>query len=134
MKSKQELQIEAVKAIVSGELLLEEAMVTYNVKDKRTMLAWIKKTMPLLKIAKPEPNKGFRTTFNTVNEISGLYNQEASQGLLKENSLLKRIIALQDRVRDLEEKNSLLTRHRDLLMEKVSSLALRAQIPEKEAK
>lgn len=48
MKSKQELQLEAVKAIITGELFLEEAMVKYNVKSKRTMTTWIKKLLPLL--------------------------------------------------------------------------------------
>lgn len=32
-----------VKAIITGELWLEEAMIKYNVHDKRTVVSWIKK-------------------------------------------------------------------------------------------
>lgn len=134
MKSKQELQIEAVKAILSGELLLEEAMAKYNVKDKRTMSAWIKKTMPLLKMLKPASKYSFDTPFHTISEISERDNHDVSSDIVRENSLLKRIITLQDKVRELEEKNALLTRHRDLLMEKVSSLELRIQVQQKGTK
>ncbi|PRD49372.1 hypothetical protein [Sphingobacterium haloxyli] len=134
MKSKQELQIEAVTAIITGELLLEEAMIKYNVKDKRTMTAWIKKTMPLLKTPKTESEQRLDILFNTVSETAERYNHDGSLDILRENSLLKRIIVLQDKVRELEEKNSLVTRHRDLLMEKVSSLELRIQIQQKTTK
>lgn len=134
MKFKQELQIEAVKAILSGELLLEEAMVKYNVKDKRTMIAWIKKTMPHLKTLKPESEQRSDDSFNTISETPERYNHDVSSDILRENLLLKKIIALQDKMHELEEKNALLARHRDLLMEKVSSLELRVQIQQKEAK
>lgn len=118
MKSKQELQREAVNAIMKGELLLEEAMVRYNVKDKRTISAWIKKNAPLLKAA----------------EAQELYKTEFHQHLLRENILLEKVIELQHKICKLEEKNTQLTRHRDLLMEKVSSLELRVQIQQKGAK
>lgn len=42
-KTKKDIEIEAVKAIVSGELFLEEAMHKYYVKDRRTMIKWLKK-------------------------------------------------------------------------------------------
>jgi len=62
--SKKEIQMEAVKAIVAGDLLLEEAMDKYNVKDKRTMLAWIKKIMPLLNTSAPASVQQSKTLFD----------------------------------------------------------------------
>ncbi|MBD1422388.1 hypothetical protein [Sphingobacterium chuzhouense] len=136
-KSKKEIQLEAVKAIVSGELLLEEAMDKYSVKDKRTMLAWIKKTMPLLKVSEPTSSKRSKTLFDLPMETpllrdtnSDLYHQD----ILKENALLKRVINLQDKVRELEEMNGQLVKHRNFLMEKVTSLELKIQLKDKEAR
>ncbi|TYR37909.1 hypothetical protein FXV77_01075 [Sphingobacterium phlebotomi] len=131
MKSKKELQIEAVKAIINGDLLFEEAMVKYHVKDKRTMSAWINKTIPLLKTPKPESKISAGSSFNTIAASS---EHMMTDILREENSLLKKVIDLLDKVRELEDKNTLLTRHRDLLMEKVSSLELRVQIQQKEMK
>lgn len=136
-KSKKEIQIEAVKAIISGELLLEEAMDKYNVKDRRTMLAWVKKMMPLLNASEPVSNQRSKTLFDMPVESpllrdtnSDLYHQD----ILRENALLKKVINLQDKVRELEEVNGQLARHRNLLLERVTSLELKIQLRDKEAK
>lgn len=133
-KSKKEIQIEAVKAIISGELLLEEAMDKYNVKDKRTMLGWVKKIIPLLNASQPASSQRSKTLFDTPIETpllreanSDLYHQD----ILKENALLKKVISLQDKVRELEEMNGQLVKHRNFLMEKVSSLELKIQLKDK---
>ncbi|TYR33286.1 hypothetical protein FXV77_17645 [Sphingobacterium phlebotomi] len=137
-KSKKETQTEAVKAIISGELLLEEAMDKYNVKDKRTMLAWVKKTMPLLKASESaSSSQRSKTLFDMPVETpllrdthSDLYHND----VLRENALLKKVINLQDKVRELEEMNGQLIKYRNFLMEKVSSLELKMQLKDKETR
>ncbi|NGM66625.1 hypothetical protein [Sphingobacterium sp. SGR-19] len=128
MKSKQELQIEAVTAIINGELLLGEAMVKYNVRDKRTILAWIKKIMPLLKKSNPEADVSWDTSLKRTSEKS----EPSHQDLIRENALLKKLIDLQDKVSELEKTNTQLIRHRNLLIEKVFALELRMQIQQKD--
>ena len=46
MKYPESTKLEAVVSIVSGELYLEEAMSKYNIKDKRTVIMWMKKLLP----------------------------------------------------------------------------------------
>ena len=46
MKYPESTKFEAVVSIVSGELYLEEAMSKYNIKDKRTVIMWMKKLLP----------------------------------------------------------------------------------------
>lgn len=136
-KSKREIQIEAVKAIISGELLLEEAMDKYGVKDKRTMLAWIKKTMPLLNAPESVPSKRTKTLFDTPLEIPFMRDTNLDfyhQDIMKENALLKKVINLQDKVRELEEMNGQLVKYRNFLIEKVTSLELKIQLKNKEAR
>ncbi|PRD44544.1 hypothetical protein [Sphingobacterium haloxyli] len=136
-KSKQEIQIEAVKAIISGELLLEEAMRKYNVKDKRTMLAWVQKTMPLLTTIKPASNGGSNSLFNGSMEadfLQGANPDAYHQDILKENALLRKVISLQEKIRELEETNGQLVKYRNLLIEKVTSLELRIQLKDKEVR
>jgi hypothetical protein len=135
--SKKEIQMEAVKAIVAGDLLLEEAMDKYNVKDKRTMLAWIKKIMPLLNTSAPASVQQSKTLFDMPVEtplLRDAHYDAYNQDILRENALLKRVINLQDKVRELEEVNGLLARHRNLLLEKVTSLELKIQLRDKDAK
>jgi len=38
-----EVKIQVVNAIVNGELWLEEAMVKYNIPDRRTVITWLRK-------------------------------------------------------------------------------------------
>ncbi len=38
-----EVKKEVVDAIVNGDLWLEEAMIKYNVSDRRTVIAWLRK-------------------------------------------------------------------------------------------
>lgn len=112
MNSKQKIQLEAVKAILNGELFIEEAMVKYNVKDKRTISAWIKKTLPLLEMAKALPAHKEPTA-----PLKQQPNREAPYfDVLRENALLKKVIELQDKVLELESKNHLLSKHHDFLM------------------
>lgn len=111
-KSRKDTQIEAVKAILAGELLLEEAMEKYNVKDKRTILNWMKSISPLIQ------NKTEATPY--VHEY-----------VIKENSLLRRVIGLQDQLRDLEEKNAQILAQRNILMDKVTQLEVKLQAQEK---
>lgn len=128
MKSKQEIQLEAVKAILSGELLLEEAMEKYNVKDKRTMTAWVKKTMPFLQASQASsPPKRDASVHAPAHAPQEHQYETEYQHITRENELLKKIITLQDQVRELKDKNMLLTRHRDLLLKKVSALESRVQ-------
>jgi len=46
VKYPESTKLEAVVSIVSGELYLEEAMSKYNIKDKRTVIMWMKKLLP----------------------------------------------------------------------------------------
>lgn len=134
-KSKKEIQIEAVKAITSGELLLEEAMDRYNIKDKRTMLAWVKKIVPLLNTSKPMSSQRTKTLFDMPRETPILREIKSDlhhQDILEENALLKRLISLQDKVRELEETNGQLIKHRNILMERVTTLELKVGLKNKE--
>jgi|SRR5690606_5126266 len=133
MKPKQALQLEAVKAILNGELLVEEAMAKYNVKDKRTMTAWIKKTIPLLDASRTTNRSRSEASSNSDGHVRQGHKHEIyHQQITTENALLKKIIALQDQVRELEEKNVLLKHHRDRLLQKISSLELRGKTHQKE--
>lgn len=38
-----EIKTEVVNAIVNGDLWLEEAMIKYNVRDRRTVVTWLRK-------------------------------------------------------------------------------------------
>lgn len=116
MQSKREIQLEAVKAILSGELLIEEAMVKYNVKDKRTISSWVKKTIPILEMATDIPAYGEKATppSDTDTDVPPF-------DVVRENTLLKKIIELQDRVSQLERKNTRLKELRDHLMEELST-------------
>lgn len=133
MKFKQEIQLEVVKAVVNGELFLEEAMVKYKIKDKRTILEWIKKTKPLLEALKPQadydtnplPNIAGKTPSTTDHDTLDLH-------IWRENTLLQKVVSLQDKVSKLEKTNMQLARHRDLLLERVSLLELRIQVKKKE--
>jgi uncharacterized protein (DUF111 family) len=46
VKYPESTKLEAVVSIVSGELYLEESMSKYNIKDKRTVIMWMKKLRP----------------------------------------------------------------------------------------
>jgi len=132
---KSKIQIEAVKAITSGELLLEEAMDRYNIKDKRTMLAWVKKIVPLLNTSKPMSIQRTKTLFDMPRETAILREIKSDlhhQDILEENALLKRLISLQDKVRELEETNGQLIKHRNILMERVTTLELKVGLKNKE--
>lgn len=115
------MQIEAVKAIVSGELLLEEAMKKYDVKDKRTILSWMKALSPLI-----DHDAGSRDTIKEEIEPPPYVHEY----IVKENQLLKRVIVLQDQLRELEEKNAQIQAHRNLLIDKVTRLELKLQTRE----
>ncbi|PRD54069.1 hypothetical protein [Sphingobacterium gobiense] len=130
MKSKQEIQLEAVNAILSGELLLEEAMAKYNVKDKRTMLAWIKKMIPLLRSLTSQTDSSTETLRGTA---SRRHHNNLDTHILQENTLLRKVISLQDKVSELEKTNMQLIRHRNLLLEKISLLESCFQINQKES-
>ncbi|PRD45515.1 hypothetical protein [Sphingobacterium haloxyli] len=108
-KSRKDTQIEAVKAILAGELLLEEAMEKYDVRDKRTILNWMKSISPLIQ-NKTEPVP------------------DVHEYVIKENSLLRRVIGLQDQLRELEEKNAQILAQRNVLMDKVTRLELKLQV------
>jgi len=111
-KSKKDTQIEVVKAILEGELLLEEAMEKYGVRDKRTILNWMKSISPLIQNkTEPAPH---------VHEY-----------VVKENSLLRKVIGLQDQLRELEEKNAQIVAQRNTLMEKVTQLEGKLHAKEK---
>ncbi|NGM65772.1 hypothetical protein [Sphingobacterium sp. SGR-19] len=117
-KSRKDVQVEAVKAILSGDLLLEDAMKKYGVKDKRTIVSWMKAFSPLLQSNDYSGNTISKETVQTpsINEY-----------IVKENQLLKRVIILQDQLRELEEKNAQIQAHRNVLMDKVTRLELKLQ-------
>ncbi|HLT87668.1 MAG TPA: hypothetical protein VKZ57_08770 [Sphingobacterium sp.] len=121
-KSRKDMQIEAVKAIVSGELLLEEAMKKYDVKDKRTILSWMKALSPLVQHNPPRGD-----TIKEENEPIPAVHEY----VVKENQLLKRVIVLQDQLRELEVKNAEIQAQRNLLMDKVTRLELKLQAQKK---
>lgn len=118
-KNTREVQIEAVKAIVSGELLLEEAMEKYNVKDKRTILNWMKAISPLI-----QPSARSLEPITEEAEPAPYVHEY----IVQENHLLKKVIGLQDQLRELEEKNAQIQAHRNLLMDKVTRLELKLQV------
>lgn len=120
-KSKKDVQIEAVKAIFFGDLLLEDAMKKYGVKDKRTIVSWMKAFSPLFR-----DNEYSR---NTISEETA-QTPSVNEYIVKENQLLKRVIILQDQLRELEEKNAQIQAHRNLLMDKVARLELKLQARE----
>lgn len=138
-RTKKEIQIEAVQSIVSGELLLEEAMKKYDVKDKRTMRSWIRKIMPTLNTAPQTSDVEKKTLFDILSAFAVEAKQQLSPvshhyDVWQENTLLKKIIGLQERLYELERQNGQLERHRNLLLEKITSLELKVQLKEKEMK
>ena len=122
-KSKKDVQIEAVKGILSGDLLVEEAMAKYGVKDKRTILGWMKAISPLIQ---------HHAVRGTVIQEEVDTPADVQQYILKENLLLRRVIGLQDKLRDLEEKNAQIMAHRDLLMDKVMRLEIKLKVQSKQ--
>lgn len=109
---KEEIKIQAVQAILDGELLLEEAMEKYQVKDKRTVLSWMKKFTPRLRsstTSKPAPQAEQSQDFDFVPEAT------ASGSLFSEKSLLQKIIYLQDKIQQLEECNRRLLQQQQYL-------------------
>lgn len=112
-KSRKETQIEAVKAILSGELLLEEAMKKYDVRDKRTILSWMKTISPLIQ------HSAFGG--NTIKEVTEP-NANVHEYVIKENSLLRKVVGLQEQLRELEKENAQIVAQRNLLIDKVTRL------------
>lgn len=90
-KTKSEIQQEAVESILRGDLLLEEAMEKYQIKDKRTIANWVKKLAPKLASVKTDAS-----------------NQQDYANLRRETTLLRKITALQERVQQLEEEKKYL--------------------------
>ena len=136
-KSRKEIQMEAVKAIIDGDLLLEEAMEKYHVKDKRTILSWMKKAIPHTNAGLDSNNSTALSTAERAININHLNEDRANsytQDIARENELLKKVIRLQEKVQQLEEENGHLTRHRNLLMEKLTYLELRIQLKDKSFK
>ena len=118
MKHKTETQQEAVKAILNGELLLEEAMEKYQVKSPRTILAWIKKHSPAINAvqeATPATATKSQSPSNTTTQNSPLGTEE----LFSETKLLKKIISLQEKVYQLEKLNAHLLQQWGQLLEKI---------------
>lgn len=112
-KSRKETQIEAVKAILSGELLLEEAMKKYDVRDKRTILSWMKTISPLIQ------HSAFGA--NTIKEVAEP-NANVHEYVITENSLLRKVVGLQEQLRELEKENAQIVAQRNLLIDKVTRL------------
>ncbi|MFD2905726.1 hypothetical protein [Sphingobacterium anhuiense] len=48
-KIPKETKLEAVRAIVRGELLVKEAMHLYHIKHEKTIIGWIKLLLPEVK-------------------------------------------------------------------------------------
>lgn len=115
MKTKQELQLEAVKAILNGELLLEEAMEKYAIKDRRTISAWVRKFAPQLlpKVTLSETDK----TSNT-----NILHTDQSQTTVPQTNLPKQLRNFEARIQQLEELNNLLIRQMNLLAERFHQL------------
>lgn len=134
-RTKKEIQLEAVKAILSGELLLEEAMARYSVKDRRTMLSWVRKIAPILK----ENSQSIEAheDIHARQPIKPVRIQEAIVGLdyhdlwVENNALLRKVISLQERLSELQAQNEQLNRHRNMLLEKVTSLELKVELKDK---
>ena len=66
---------------------------------------------------------------NTISEETA-QTPSVNEYIVKENQLLKRVIILQDQLRELEEKNVQIQAHRNLLMDKVARLELKLQTRE----
>lgn len=132
-KSKHDIQLEAVKAILSGELLLEEAMQKFNVKDKRTMVAWVQKMKPIMEMSAEIPDPIKKMMSDQLVGLSSIDNTtvvSSHEHLRTENVLLKKVVFMQDKIRELEEVNGRLLIDRKFLSEKVTRLELKLQLSE----
>ena len=95
-KSNGKIQMEVAHAIIAGDLFVEEAMLKYNIKSKRTVAAWVKKAM-------------------SVSTDSG-----KAQELLQ-----KKILELEDKIRRLEEQNLESAQYQTFLARKLTMLELK---------
>ena len=112
---KEEIKLQAVQAILDGELLLEEAMEKYQVKDKRTLRSWLNKYSPIIR-ASQEITAGKSASDNRNSQDKSV---PSSTHLFDEVSLLKKIVSLQDKVQQLERLNAHLLQQWAQLLEKI---------------
>ena len=119
-KKKHEVQLEVTKAIISGELLLEEAMLKYGIKDKRTIQSWLRKVVNCPSSDSRSKNKPSQLVSNEVKRSLPTFISKSAKSydeIYAENILLKKVLSLEDRVKELEEMNRLLVKQRDVLLE-----------------
>ena len=116
MKTKEELQLEAVRSILNGDLLLEEAMAKYAVKDRRTIAGWVRKLAPLLQ-SSTDISAAPKTDSNKKKATS------ITQITAPQQNLPEQLRNLEVRLQQLEELNSLLMRHMNLLAEQLHQLS-----------
>ena len=122
MKHKESIQFEAVKAILNGELLLEQAMHKYAVKDKRTLRSWLRKYSPIIRASQETAaDKPASDRHNSPDKAA-----PSNAHFFDEVSLLKKIVSLQDKVQQLERLNAHLLQQWAQLLEKIDITELQS--------
>ena len=106
--------MEVVKAILNGDLLVEEAMAKYQIKDKRTIGAWIRKFSPFLQATKEA---------GSLNPAAIFCARDSHTPRTRDyDTLLKHIHTLETKIQQLEDINKLVLQNATLLAEKVNVL------------